>query len=224
MNIYRFDESSLYGRTQDSYGVKHFNSMESIRVKNIRKKLKLVLFIHNLVRHRTHLKMLLHLLPKKHLLLVVSLYLRDAGTASARGAATSSLRLLAILNLLEGGLGGHVLGLHDGDLALVLEIIDRHTNNTTSYAKSLADLLSGNTLLLTLLVHLSPGLGPHELSGLLLLSDHAHALVAGNKDGLSISADKLNSVSRVDSELRECTNFRSKNEVSWKGNEAKRKG
>jgi len=132
-------------------------------------------------------------------------------TTSWCSISITSLSLLAVLDLLESSLGGSVgLGLGQCELASCLDIIHRHANDGTDSTSDLSGLLAGLTLVLALLVKLSPGLSPLKLIGLLVLENHGQALVATNKDGLSISTDELNTVTRIDPVLRKCANFRPK--------------
>lgn len=82
-------------------------------------------------------------------------------------------------------------------------VIKGGTNNSSLDLDGLARLLLGGVVVSNLLVQSSPGLGPDKLGGLLSLVKHVAALGAGQSDGLTITTDEADTVTRVNSSLAE---------------------
>jgi hypothetical protein len=127
--------------------------------------------------------------------------------------------LLSILNFLQSSSfsSGDLLGLGSSS-ALLLDVIQRGTNNSSGNLDNSSSLLADDTLILTLLVKATPGLGPHQLGRLLAVDKKALALGVGKSNRLSISSDESLTVARVDSVFAEGAKLGSE-----KRNEKKRK-
>jgi hypothetical protein len=91
--------------------------------------------------------------------------------------------------------------------ALLLDIIQRGTNDSSGNLDNSSSLLADDTLILALLVKATPGLGPHQLGRLLAIVKKALALGVGKRNRLAISSDESLAMARVDSEFAESAKF-----------------
>merc|ERR1719183_371665 len=128
------------------------------------------------------------------------------GGGGLAGLHLRGLLHLALLHLTEGGLAGSLaeLGLL---VALLADLLQGGTHDGTLELGGLAGALPLHILSQTLLVHAAPGAGPLQLSGLLALQEHAHALGVDDVVGRAILAAVLAAVAGVHTVFAERARF-----------------
>merc|ERR1719183_1444000 len=124
------------------------------------------------------------------------------GGGGLAGLHLRGLLHLALLHLTEGSLAE--LGLL---VALLADLLQGGTHDGTLELGGLAGALPLHILSQTLLVHAAPGAGPLQLSGLLALQEHAHALGVDDVVGRAILAAVLAAVAGVHTVFAERARF-----------------
>lgn len=112
--------------------------------------------------------------------------LGDAGHVTVRRLGDRGLgSLLSVLDFLQSSSLGRrdLLGLGSSS-ALLLDIIERSTDDSAGNLDDSSGLLADDTLILALLVKTAPSLGPHQLSRLLAVVEETLALGGGQIDRL----------------------------------------
>lgn len=142
-----------------------------------------------------------------HLLLHSSLLhhgLKGRVLSGGRGLGRLGLGLLRLFLVL---LCGSLSGLRLGGSSLGVEILKGQTDDGLLDLGGSSTSLSGVCLSLTLLVHLSPGLGPLELNRSDSLLEQRANLVTDEEMDLSVFSDVTRSSSGVHTVLGELTDF-----------------